>query len=125
MSPFDSQITFVYAADLARADAFYAGLLGLPLALDQGSCRIYRVTDTALLGVCQRAAVCPSDSVILTLVTEDVDGWFARLQAAGVPVDTPPTMNQKYSIYHTFVRDPDGWRVEIQRFEDPRWNPSS
>lgn len=124
MTPFDSQITFVYTADLSAAARFYGELLGLPLALDQGSCRIYRVTPTAFLGVCSRPAVQATDSVILTLVTDDVDGWFARLSAAGVSVDTPPTMNPTYRIYHFFVRDPDGWRVELQRFEDPRWNPA-
>lgn len=124
MTPFDSQITFVYVSDLERADRFYSVLLGLPLALDQGSCRIYQVTATAYLGLCQRPTVQATESVILTLVTEDVDGWHQKLRAADVPIDTPPTMNTTYHIYHLFVRDPDGWRVELQRFEDPRWNPA-
>lgn len=118
---FDQQITFLDVVNLERAHHFYGRLLGLQLALDQGSCRIYSVTPTAFLGVCQRKAVSPSEGVILTLVSDDVDAWFERLRAAGVPVEKPPTRNPRYNIYHCFVRDPDGWRVEIQRFEDPRW----
>ena len=41
--PIDSQITFVYSRDLARSSRFYEEVLGFPLAVDQGGCRIYRV----------------------------------------------------------------------------------
>ena len=32
-----------------------------------------------------------------------------------------PVMNATYNIYHFFMRDPDGYLVEIQRFLDPNW----
>ncbi|MEL6348105.1 MAG: VOC family protein [Myxococcota bacterium] len=121
MSAFDQQVTFIDVLDLDRSHHFYSRLLRLPLALDQGRCRIYTVTSTAFLGVCQRERVQASDGIILTLVTDAVDRWYQRLERAGVPIDTAPTRNDTYRIYHCFVRDPDGWRVEIQRFEDPAW----
>jgi catechol 2,3-dioxygenase-like lactoylglutathione lyase family enzyme len=43
------------------------------------------------------------------------------LQAHGVEITKPPTYNERYQIYHLFARDPNGYLVEIQRFEDPRW----
>lgn len=113
----DAQITFVFVADLARAAAFYADVLGLELARDQGACLIYRVAAGAYLGVCDHRPSEP-EGTIITLVTDDVDGWAARLTAAGVAVDGPAA-NERFGIYHCFARDPDGHLVEIQRFDQP------
>lgn len=123
-SSFDQFVTFIYVRDLHASAAFYENLLGLPLVLDQGSCRIYRVAGDAFLGICQRrdaVAPPPSDALILTLVTHDVDGWHRYLAEGGVVVEKPPQYNPAYNIYHCFLRDPDGYLVEIQRFLDPAW----
>lgn len=118
---YDSQITFCYTGDLATTAEFYGGLLGLEQVLDQGGCRIYRTAGQAFLGFCERVETGTPDGVILTLVTEDVDGEFRRLSAAGVPFEKEPALNPDYNIYHCFFRDPNGYVLEIQRFEDPRW----
>jgi catechol 2,3-dioxygenase-like lactoylglutathione lyase family enzyme len=118
---FDAAITFLYVSDLERSHAFYAGLLALPLALDQGSCRIYRVATGGYLGTCERPAGASPEGIIVTLVSPDVDDWHQRLTAAGVPCERPPTLNEGYRVYHSFFRDPDGYLVEIQEFRDERW----
>ena len=70
------------------------------------------------MGFCQRAAAPYAPAgIIITFVTDDVDGWYARLQDRGVQFDQPPELNPKYAIYHCFVRDPNGYLLEIQRFE--------
>lgn len=117
---FDQQVTFLPVADLERAVGFYEGVLGLELALDQGDCRIYRVAGDAFVGICRRASG-GSDGVMVTLVTDDVDGWHERLEAAGVVCDTPPGQNKTYNLYHAFYRDPDGHVIEVQTFLDPDW----
>ena len=122
---FDSLITFCYTRDLASTAEFYEVLLELPLVLDQGGCRIYRVSGEGYIGFCERERAPRPEGVLLTLVTDDVDGWFARLERAGVRVDKRPARNSDYKIYHCFVRDPNGYVVEIQRFEDPRWHARS
>jgi len=48
---FDQFVTFLYTRDLERSAAFYGELLGLPLVLDQGGCRIFRVARDGFLGV--------------------------------------------------------------------------
>ena len=116
-SPITAQITFVYVAELDRSAAFYGEVLGLELARDQGACLIYRVADDAYLGVCDHRAPDPG-GMIITLVTEDVDGWAQRLAEAGYAVDGPHS-NARFALYHCFVRDPDGHLVEIQRFDEP------
>lgn len=118
----DDQITFIYVADLARADAFYVGVLGLEMVLDQGGCHIYRVTPTSYVGACDiRPEKVGVSGALVTFVTEDVDGWHARLVAAGATILTEPAPNETYAIYNFFAEDPDGNRFEVQRFDDPNW----
>jgi catechol 2,3-dioxygenase-like lactoylglutathione lyase family enzyme len=120
--PLDQQITFLYTPDLASTAQFYEGIMGLELALDQGTCRIYHTAPNAYLGFCERAdMVADADHIIFTLVTPDVDGWYQMLLKKGVAFEKPPALNPRYQIYHCFLRDPNGYLIEIQRFEDPRW----
>lgn len=120
--PFHQQVTFVLTGDLAASHRFYADQLGLPMVLDQGSCRIYQVAPNAFVGVCDhRGAPADPGAVILTLVSDDVDGWAERLRADGVALEGAPTVNPRFSIRHFFLRDPAGYLVEIQQFLDPAW----
>lgn len=124
--PIDSQITFLYTEDLARSAPFYEDVLGLPLALDQGSCRIYRITGgTAYIGLCQRAEPRTKDGLIFTIVSQDVDGWYERITSKGVTCEAAPRLNETYNIYHFFVRDPNGYLIEIQRFPTMEWDQAT
>ena len=116
----DTAITFLRVADIERSHAFYADGMGLALVLDQGGCRIYRLTDTSYLGVCERSDSGPS-SVIVTIVTKDVAGWHQRFTSAGAKVDGSPRDNPDYRIHHFFANDPDGHVIEVQRFWDADW----
>ena len=121
--PISQQITFLYTQDLATSARFYKDKLGLELWLDQETCRIYCVSGSAYVGLCQaeRLSTLPTDkqsSVIFTLVTQQVDEWYEYLSERGVEFDKPPTKNEKYKIYHCFLRDPNGYLIEIQRFGD-------
>ncbi|MDJ0665397.1 MAG: VOC family protein [Acidimicrobiia bacterium] len=121
MSTFDQQVTFLLVADLEESTRFYRDIIGLDVVLDQGDCRIMRVTETAFIGICQRAERADPGAVLVTLVTDDVDAEHARLIAAGVSCEKEPGHNPKYNLYHAFYRDPDGFLVEVQRFLDPAW----
>ena len=121
MSRFDQQVTFLLVADLERSTRFYRDTLGLPVVLDQGDCRILRVTGTAFIGVCERKGRRDRDSVLVTLVTDRVDERHDELTAAGVLCEKEPQLHPDYDVYHAFYRDPDGFLVEIQRFLDPSW----
>ncbi|MFO8037261.1 MAG: VOC family protein [Anaerolineales bacterium] len=121
----ESQITFLYTEDLERAGDFYENVMGLRLALDQGTCRIYRTGEAAYLGICQSKETQKfgeRKGLIFTLVVEDVDGWFANLKGKGVRIQQEPQISEAYGIYHFFLEDPDGYALEIQRFLDPRWD---
>jgi len=113
-------VTFLDTRDLARTADFYERVLGLRLARDQGRCRIYKVSGGGYLGFCQRDdAPDPAPHVTITLVTDRVDEWFARLKAHGVPIVKEPADNPPYRIYNGFARDPNGYLLEVQRFWEP------
>lgn len=117
--PIEKQIVFLYTHDLAVTAQFYEEVLGLPLARDQGDCRIYRVTEDGHLAFCQRdEAPDVPVGVIFTIITPDVDIWYETLRAKGVNFEQPPVENPKYHIYHCFLRDPNGYLIEVQRFLD-------
>ncbi|CAM3221852.1 VOC domain-containing protein [Deinococcus saxicola] len=118
MSPtFSAFIGFYPTTDLAATHAFYVGTLGLTLARDQGTCHIYAVAGGGFLGFCLREAVTLPPTVVLTLVTEDVDGVYETLHKAGVKTEAAPKYHAEYGIYHFYVRGPSGERVEVQRFD--------
>jgi len=124
--PFDQQVTFLYVSDLETSTAFYGDTLSLPMVLEQGGCRIFQASQDGFIGICTCTKERPTtpDGLIVTLVTDDVDGWFERLAAKGIQFTKPPTENAKYNIYHCFLCDPDGHQIEIQRFQDPGWPKS-
>jgi predicted enzyme related to lactoylglutathione lyase len=122
---FESVITFLPTRDLKQTARFYEEVLKLELALDQTRCRIYRVTQGGFLGFCLKDEIKPQEGVILTLVTEEVDHWQTLLTEHKVAIETPPVFNPEFQIYQMFLKDPNSYLIEIQRFEDPRWNTKS
>lgn len=124
--PVDSQITFLYTRDLKKSAHFYENILGLSLAVDQGSCRIYHVAGRkAYFGICERDTA-PENPVgiIFTFVTQDVDAWYERITSHGWECEYAPRTNETYNIYHFFVKDPNGYLLEVQRFAEVDWDKS-
>ena len=119
--PFDDLVTFCYTSRFKETIKFYEEVLGLPLVLDQGRCRIYRVSQNGYLAFCRDTDPPSAQGIIITLVTDDVDGWYDNLIAKGVGFEKSPRHNPDFRIYHCFLRDPNGYLIEIQRFEDPKW----
>ena len=118
-------IAFRPVSDLAASRDFYQRDLGLELVRDQGACLIFRIAVGGYLGLCQagydgRDAPLPVDERLMTtLVVDDVADVHARLLRLGVDVEAPPRHNERFGITQFFARDPDGYRVEVQRFDDP------
>ncbi|MEM7031743.1 MAG: VOC family protein [Chloroflexota bacterium] len=121
----DQQVTFFYTQDLAATTHFYETIMGLSLVLDQGICRIYAVSPDGFVGFCQRESGPQPDGVIFTLVTHEVDAWYTYLLEQEVSFEKPPQHNPTYNIYHCFLRDPNGYLLEIQQFLDPTWPKAS
>jgi catechol 2,3-dioxygenase-like lactoylglutathione lyase family enzyme len=122
----NSQITFLYTVDLGRTANFYEDFIGLPLVLDQGTCRIYQVSDEGFLGFCERKELSPElPDLIITFVVDDVEKWYQYLKDQGIQCENPPSYNPKYDIYHCFFQDPNGYLIEIQKFRTPDWQSAT
>ena len=99
MPPINQSVTWVYTDDLDATCQFYAGKLGLTQVLDQGQCRIYRMSPTGFLGVCRVRPGRDKEprGVVITFVTDDVDGWHAHLLANGVTPEGPPKHSEGHA----------------------------
>ncbi len=116
----NQQITFLPTQNLEDTRKFYTDVLGLTLARDQDTCLIFETTQSAYLGFCEHIEpIPPGRKVIMTLVSNDVDGWYTALTESGQTMIDPPAANPKYEIYHFFITDPNGYWIEIQKFDHP------
>jgi catechol 2,3-dioxygenase-like lactoylglutathione lyase family enzyme len=112
----NKQITFLPTKDLQSTTHFYIDIINLQLILDQGDCVIFRTCENAYIGFCEREYSNLDGKIILTFIVEDVDEVYKNMISHVDIVMSPPTINQKYQIYHFFVTDPNGYLVEIQKF---------
>ncbi len=128
---FTQSVTFLYAADPAASRRFYEGTLGFVPVHEQagGRIAIYDASQggRGFFGVCPARGPREIENprtpggVVFTFVTPEVEAWHARLIAAGAEVLGPPATSAEYGITGFFFRDPDGYLLEIQRFETPSW----
>ena len=121
MTKHDYAITFFYYDDMMSVVPFYEEVMGFELVLDQTMARIYRVAPNSYFGIVDgnigHLKHQPKSAVLLTIVNEDVKGWHARLEKAGV-ANLGPVVNGPY-CEHFFFEDPAGYALEIQRFPNP------
>lgn len=114
-----SQIAWIYTHDIDLSTDFYTRKLGLECCRDEGRARIYRITESACIGVCEAFAdrVVEPEGGMISLVTDDVDAWYRCLLERGVDIDHPPRRLDRFGIYTFFVRDPNGYVIEFQQFD--------
>lgn len=118
-------IVFLPCRDLGVVRSFYGGILGLELALDQGTCLIFRIgvsRSGGYWGFCSgvKSELADPENVCLTLVVssrEEVDEWYKRLMKLDVTCTKPPSYTSRFHIYNAFFRDPVNYTIEIQAFD--------
>lgn len=79
---------------------------------------ILRITSNLFLGICYRLKL-PNDKakiVVISLVADDVDTWHEYLISRGVLIHQATEINEDYQIYNFFIKDPDGYLLEFQKF---------
>jgi len=112
-------ITFFGATDLDKIHTFYSDTLGFKLYMDQGVCRLYEVPGGGMIGFCTHVPPTPGEkSPLITFLTEDVDAVYSLMVEKGYKPLEKPKKNPRFPVYHFFVQDPEGYKVEIQRFTE-------
>lgn len=117
-APVELAITFLYYRDLPRAIAFYEGVMGFTLAIDQGWSKIYRIAERAHVGLVDetrgmhRAA--ETKPVQLCIRVPDVDAWHAWAASQGVANLTAPRDSTALGIRAFVFDDPEGYQIEVQ-----------
>ena len=116
-------ITFFYYRDLPAAMRFYEDILGLPLAIDQGWCKIYQICPGAHVGLVDEAkgmnkwvAVKP---VQLCIRVPQVDDWHAYAQAKSLDALSELFENDALGIRAFVFNDSEGYQIEIQSTTRP------
>lgn len=117
----DYAITFFYYDDLARVIPFYEQTMQFELVLDQGLARIYRIAGNSYFGMVDgnrgHLKHQEKSAVLLTIVSQEVAQWHARL--AGLQVNQLSEIQTGRFCEHFFFEDPAGYAIEIQRFHQP------
>ena len=116
----------VVSADLERSEAFYTGVLGLPVLrrwpdergeprsvwLDLGR-GTFLAVERAERDAPRRGDDTPGwHCVALAITVEERDAWRTRLLEAGFPVE-------RETAYTLYVRDPDGQLVGLSHWPEP------
>ena len=122
---------FYYYADVEAAWGFYTDVLGFETVVDYGFAKILRVAEASYLTLVDAERGMHSadepKSVTLAVITEEVEGWYEYLDAAGVPMRAELRVTDG-SAHDGFVAvDPEGYYLEFERFnehdENLRLNP--
>ena len=111
-------ITFLYYRDLPSAMRFYEDVLGLPLAIDQGWCKIYRIAEGAHVGLVDETKGMNNwqadKCVQICIRVPDVDAWYAYAQEEALEGLSRLFVNDEIGIRAFVFNDPEGYQIEIQ-----------
>ena len=118
-----SQITFLYYRHLKPIAQFYEEVMGFELVEDQRWTKIYRVSGNAYLGVVagEKGFHKPQgkNAVVVTLLVNDVPGWYEYLKGKGVKMLTELQHKEDIQVRCFFFEDPGGYTFEVQQFLKP------
>ncbi len=118
----ESTITFLKGLNLEAVHAFYNTFLGLPLAVDQGRCRIYK-SPSGLIGFCEHYKEAGSAGLVCFVLKDKtaVDAVYSALvsksASLGASATSEPMFKPEFGIYQFYALDPSGNRIEFQCFE--------
>ena len=111
-------ITFFYYRDLPGAMRFYEETLGLPLAIDQGWCKIYRICPGAHVGLVDETKGMNKwtevKPVQLCIRVPSVNDWYSYAKARNLDGLSELFVNDEIGIRAFVFNDPEGYQIEIQ-----------
>ena len=118
-------ISWIYTQDIDLTSKFFRDLMRFECLRETADTCLFRTTRNSAIGVCRvfgDRVVEPKGGMI-SLVTADVDALHARLLNNGAHIDEAPQRLERFGIYRFALRDPNGYVIEIQQFDDADWLP--
>lgn len=117
---FKSTVIWFYYKDMEGVQRFYEEVMGFDLIVDQGWAKIYQIGPTGYFGLVDETLgmhnYTETKGVTLSLITDDIDGWFAYLDARD-DVDMRHEAVVDEAPYRAFVAyDPEGYYLEWDVF---------
>jgi hypothetical protein len=119
----DKMITFIYYRDLSKGIKFYGETLGFSLAIDQGWCKIYQISDSGYLGIVDEKKGMQNwhaeKTVQICIRVPDVMPWYEFCLGLNLA-----NQSELFSIAELKIRafvfdDPEGYQVEFQEATSP------
>ena len=106
-------LVFLGTRDLDLIREFYAEKMEMEIWLEQAECFIVK-HENFLLGFCKREKA-DIDGVFTLFFdsNEEVDRYYEKFKSVA---EGAPKINERYRIYHFYAIDPEGRRLEFQKF---------
>ena len=107
----------VATPDVAKARAFYEGILGLKVLMDMGWIRTYGSSAKMTLQLnimSEGGSGTPVPDI--SIEVDDVEQALARVRKAGIAIEYGPA-NEPWGVRRFFVRDPFGKLINILQHE--------
>ena len=107
----------LYYKDISAAASFYGDILGFENTLDWEWVKFFRSSGDAYVGLVTEGdgahhRVQATNAVMVSIVTPDVDGWYARV--VGKPgVHQLKELANRGPIRSFMLEDPGGYTVEF------------
>ncbi len=105
----------VAVSDVAKAEAFYHGVLGLDLVMDHGWIRTYSSTSRMTVQV-SFATEGGSNTPVpdLSIEVDDLESALRRIKKAAIPLEYGPK-DEPWGVRRFYVRDPFGQLINIMQ----------
>lgn len=111
-------ITFIYYRDLQKGIDFYEQFLGFPMEIDQGFCKIYKISDAGYIGIVDEKRGMHKWNEIkpvqICLRVHDVQAFYDYCKEANVDNLSEMFVNHDIKIKAFVFNDPEGYQIEIQ-----------
>jgi len=113
----DGQVVMFYYKDLSEADYFYGNLLGFKKTLDLDWVKFYQTSGSGTVGLVAEGEgawhkVQEKNSVMLSIVTSEVDAWYAALKQKD-EISFLKEIGDGGPVRSFLMEDPGGYTVEF------------
>jgi hypothetical protein len=121
-------VLWLYSNDVHAMSEFYATVMGFDLVVDQGWAMIHHSSPSGFIGPVDGArgmhTWTEDKAVMVSLLTTDIDGWFAHLEAQHdfTMRDGEIGVESRAGARVFVGQDPDGYFIELDEFFDEKGN---